>query len=62
MRLIAPLDQLPHRCDPGGPQQLLELGEVVVLAGRDCGHHQSALASAPGRTLALLARPAVSVR
>jgi hypothetical protein len=54
--LIAALHQLADRCHSGGPQQFLQLGEMIVFAGRDRGHHQRALASATAGPLALLAR------
>ena len=49
MRLVAALDQLADRGHAGGAQQLVQLGEVVVLAGRHRGDHERALARAPAR-------------
>ena len=61
MRLIAPLDHRLNRGDAGGAQQLLELGEMVVLASRDGGDHDGALAGPAALGLAIPARRASSV-
>jgi len=58
---IATLDHLPHRGDPGRAEQLLQLGQMVVVAGGNGGDHQGTLARPPSLTLAILTRRLVSV-
>jgi hypothetical protein len=44
MRMVAPLDQLPHPGHTGGAQQLAQLGELLLIAVRDHRDQIGALA------------------
>ena len=56
VRVIAPLDELAHAGDPGGAQQLAQLGELLLAAVGDDRDQIGALARAAARSLSVQRR------
>ena len=53
VRVIAALDELPDVGDAGGPQQLAQLGELLLAAFGHHGDQVGALPRAPARPLSV---------